>query len=355
MAIVIIGGGPVGLFIAGQLVKAIPHVALLARKTTVQAIQSQGLCIIQPDHGQDIRHLTVAETPAQLPAPYQQPDLAILCIKGYDTLSVLPTLDMLAPRQILSLQNGIGNEEILADRSGTRQILAGVLTSAVELVAPACARVTRVGGIGLAHVSPQADISLSARVLRNAGFSVRTYADYRAMKWSKLLMNIMGNATAAILDMPVSEVYTDPRLLRMERHAFLEGLAVMERLGLHPVNLPGGPVARAAPLIQHLPPFVLYPLLRRFVGGGRGGKVPSLQYDLMRRRSQSEGAYLYGAIVSHAHELGMAVPVNTTLWQVLHGIISHTIAWDSFRHQPERLVAMSRGAACYASSGQINS
>jgi 2-dehydropantoate 2-reductase len=179
-------------------------------------------------------------------------------------------------------------------------------------------------------------------ILGKAGFTVCKYHDYRALKWSKALLNMLGNATPAILDMSIKAVYADRRLAALERQAFLEALTVMQRRGITPVNLPAYPAKRLSMAMRWLPPPILFPLLRRSIAGGRGGKLPSLHADLQRGRTHSEGKYLYGAIAHAAREEGQSAPVNTALWQVLHGIASGAIDWDAFRQQPGRLLEVVR-------------
>src|SRR5262249_26263310 len=156
-------------------------------------------------------------------------------------------------------------------------------------------QVVKWGGIGLApmcaEARPAADRALAR--LRGAGFDIREFADYRALKWSKALLNMLGNATAAILDMPVAQIYADARLVALERRAFLEALAVMERLGAAPINLPRYPVALLAGAMRQLPAPLLSLLLRRRIAGGRGGKLPSLQMALAQGKQRSEGEFLY--------------------------------------------------------------
>src|SRR2546429_9439550 len=74
---------------------------------------------------------------------------------------------------------------------------------------------------------------MDARWLRNHGEGAsrpRRYTDFRAMKWSKLLFNILGNPQSAILDLPPSHVFADSELFRYERAAFREATAVMDRM-----------------------------------------------------------------------------------------------------------------------------
>jgi 2-dehydropantoate 2-reductase len=338
VSIVVIGGGAIGLLLAGRLAQSSQHVALLARANLVETLRTQPLQLTQNNHAASIEPPPVATEPAALPADYQQPDLAILCVKGYDTDSVLPILHDLRPWQILTLQNGIGHEETLAAHFDAEHVLSGAITSSVEVEAPGRIRVTKAGGIGLASVGQVHRTRVWSAVLVNAGFQVREFRDYRALKWSKALLNMLANATPAILDMPVEDVYANRHLIGLERRAFLEALAVMRQRGIRPINLPAYPVVPLALAMRTLQPSVLVPLLRRMVAGGRGGKLPSLHADLRRGRQASEGEYLYGAVAQAARESGLAAPVNGALWHVLRGIASGEIAWDSYRRQPERLL-----------------
>jgi 2-dehydropantoate 2-reductase len=118
---------------------------------------------------------------------------------------------------------------------------------------------------------------------------------------------------------------------------------VMDRLGIKPINLPRYPAALLASAMRGMPALLLQPLLRRIVGGGRGKKPPSLQLELARGNPRSEGAFLYGAVAQAAQAAGLAAPTNRALWSTLESIASGTVAWDSFRRQPERLIAVVAG------------
>jgi 2-dehydropantoate 2-reductase len=340
VAIVVVGAGAIGLLVAGRLAQSPADTALLARPAVAAAIAKHRLRILQDGVVQIVEGLTVATDPAALDQCAAEPELAILCVKGYDTTSALPSLEALRPQAVLTLQNGIGNEEILAERFGARRVISGAITSSVEIEAPGRIAVTKSGGIGLAPVDGRADIGRWAAALGAAGFRARAYADYQALKWSKALLNMLGNATAAILDMPVPAIYADRRLVALEREAFREALQVMDRLGIRPVNLPRYPAALLALAMRHVPAALLDPLLRRLIASGRGGKAPSLHLDLARGNPRSEGDLLYGAVVRAAEQAGLAAPTNCTLRDTLRGIASGTLAWDEYRHNPDRLLAL---------------
>ena len=116
--------------------------------------------------------------------------------------------------------------------------------------------------------------------LARAGFTVSLYTDYRGLKWTKLLMNILANAACAILDWTPAQVMGDPETAALEARAWQETLAVMSRRQIHVVALAGYPFPLFAPLARRLPPAWLARVLRGFVSGGRGSKMPSLQIAL---------------------------------------------------------------------------
>ncbi len=335
MSIVIVGGGAIGLLVAGRLSHAgTQPTTLLARASSVAALAAQPLSITQQGSTTRIPGLRViAEASA-----CARPDLAILCVKGYDTPSAIATLQELNPIQILTLQNGIGNEEILAEAFGPERIISGAITTSVDLLNPTTISVTKAGGIGLAPVRMGQNVQSWANVLAGAGFRTATYPNHRSLKWSKALLNMLGNASAAILGMSVAEVYADPRLIGLERRAYREALAVMRRIGARPLNLPSYPAAYLSFAMAWLPSPILFPLLRKVVAGGRGGKDPSLLRDLRAGRTRSEGEFLYGAIATTAAQYGVAAPVNAGLWRVLSGIAAGTIPWEEYRGRPEKLL-----------------
>jgi len=314
VAIVVVGAAAIGLLVAGQLADSGQPTFLLARPAVAAAITQQGLRVLQAGVLHVTQGLTTITDPAAL-SGQEPPELAILCVKAYDTAGVLPTLQALNVQTILTLQNGIGSEEILADCFGAGRVISGAITSSVEIAAPGRIEVAKRGGIGLAALTPdgRAATERALTALRSAGFDTRKYTDYRSLKWSKALLNMLGNATAAILDMTVERVYADARLLELERRGFLETLAVMDALGIVPVSLPRYPVRLLATAMRHMPAIILNPVLRRKIAGGRGGKPPSLQLGLAQGNPRSEGEFLYGAVAHAGAAAGIDTPVNRAL------------------------------------------
>lgn len=338
MTTVIIGAGAIGLLIAGRLTQTTNHIALLARPSFIEKAKAHGVFLEQDRIKQPIDRLTIVGHPKEIPQSNNTVEMAIVCVKGYDTVGALETLIELNPKYVLTLQNGIGNEEILIKQFGRARVLSGAITTSVEVESPNHIRITKSGGLGLAPIEESENIQTWSSYFTKAAFDVRTYRDYRSMKWSKVLINMLGNATSAILDMPADIVYSHQGLVALERQAFLEALRVMDKLAIKPINLPRYRAALLAQAMRSVPLPVLHPILRRLVTGGRGGKPPSLHLELLRGSQRSEGQFLYGAIASEAQKCGLSAPVNQGLWNILQGIATQQIDWNIYRHQPDKLV-----------------
>jgi 2-dehydropantoate 2-reductase len=158
------------------------------------------------------------------------------------------------------------------------------------------------------------------------------------MKWSKLLTNLLANATSAILDMTPAQIFAHPGLYRLEVAQLREALAVMRAQGIGVVNLPRTPVRLLAFGIRWLPPALSRPLIARAVGGGRGAKMPSFHIDLHSGRGQSEVDYLNGAVVRFGARLGIPTPANRILNETLLAITRRELPQETFARKPEALL-----------------
>jgi 2-dehydropantoate 2-reductase len=160
------------------------------------------------------------------------------------------------------------------------------------------------------------------------------------MKWSKLLLNIVNNASSAILNQPPARIIGQPELFDLEIEALREAVAVMRACGIGAVSLPGYPVAWLARLVSAswLPAPLKRTILRPFMLSGRGTKMPSLQIDLAAGRSSSEIGVLNGAIVRAGQQAGIPTPVNQALTEILSCLVSGEVAWAAYQDQPARLL-----------------
>jgi 2-dehydropantoate 2-reductase len=190
-------------------------------------------------------------------------DLAIVCVKAFDTVTAIQALRPYADRidRILTPQNGVSNEDLLGVAFGRSKIISGTVLNPIAVPEIGAVRLEKAGrGVGLAPV--EGSIENYVEALRSTQLPVRTYADYRAMKWSKLILNLLGNATSAILDMPTRETFADPRVFKIEAAMLREALAVMRAQSIGTVDLPGSPVRLLAFGIRFAPIFILQRILQ---------------------------------------------------------------------------------------------
>jgi 2-dehydropantoate 2-reductase len=156
------------------------------------------------------------------------------------------------------------------------------------------------------------------------------------MKWSKLVANLVGNASSAILDLSPAEIYADPRTFWIERQQLLEAIAVMRRLQLVPVALPGADV-RLLAIAASLPTPISRAILQRVVGGARGGKDPSLRIHARSGSGPSEVRWLNGAVVREAERQGLPAPVNRRLTELVEEVLRNPERRAWYERRPDRL------------------
>lgn len=341
-----IGAGAIGSLVGGKLALAGEEVTLVGRPNFAAAVAANGLRLQMGGEEQTIRTVSAVGSMAEAFTAGAAYDLATLTVKSYDTAT---TLDEVAaatkqPPVILSLQNGVGNEEVIAARFGEGQVIAGTLTTPVSVPAPATIRIDRPSfTMGLSAWSPSTPTALveaTYGALLRAGFKAKRYPHAQGMKWTKLLMNMIGNATSAILDQPPAQLFTDGRVVDLEIAAWREALAVMAAANIPPVNLGSYPFAWLAPLIRIVPNALLRPILRRQVSGARGDKLPSLHIDLHQGKGKSEIGWLNGAIVEQGKRAGMATPVNTLLTETVIMLMENPDQQAAWKGNVTRLVSL---------------
>jgi 2-dehydropantoate 2-reductase len=237
----------------------------------------------------------------------------ILAVKAFDLPGAIAAAARWPETPVATAQNGIGAEaEVAAAR--TSPLVAVSLTTAVEPVEGGVAR-RRTGGIGLAPVRGDVAglIGDLAVAFADGGLPSRVCRDPVAMKWSKLLANLVGNATSGLLDMEPGAVFADPAGFDLERRQLREAMAVMRAQRLSTVSLPG---AQVGSLLFGLrfPAIVARPALAFAIGRARGGKSPSLRLRLRGGGAgPTEVRWLNGAVADAGRTLGVPTPVNACL------------------------------------------
>ncbi len=340
MRVLVAGAGAVGSWVGGALAAGGADITLVARGAHGAAMAAGGLTL-RGEGGARIVHVHPAVVERIDQAAASGPfDLALVAVKSYATAAVAEDLAAArTARHVASIQNGVGNEALLAAALPDAVIIPATLTTPVGVVEPGIVAGAAKGGVGLGGTAGAERLlaDLAAR-LAAGGLDARLYPDAVAMKWSKLLLNLLGSATTAILDWPPARVFADRRLFELERRAWLEALAVMRRSGIRPVALPGYPVPSYARLVRHLPPALLFPLAGPRLAGGRGARMPGVAADLRAGRRESEIDVLAGAVVRAGEAAGLPTPVNRALCALVLDLAAGRQARADFAGRPEVLL-----------------
>ena len=338
------GAGAIGTYIGGSLTLAGHEVIFVERPEITEALSARGLRLdLSLDKRRDTSALDLIPASDLIFADslkkalnYGPFDVALFALKSYDTESALEGIAPFAEKMppILCLQNGVDNEPAIAKILGSENVIAGTVTSAIGRRDAGDIVLEKLRGIGIAEEHPLAERLVNAM---NATFlNAKLYEHAADMKWSKMLTNLVGNATSAILDMSPAEIFSRNDLYTFEMRMLRETLAVMDAQDISVVNLPGTPVKALA--LAAKGPLWLRPLAAKKLGGGRGGKMPSFHIDLHSGRGRSEVGYLNGAVVRAGKQSQVPTPINQLLNETLLEMTCGEISVESYAKKPGKLL-----------------
>ena len=337
MHVLVVGAGAVGSFLGWAVAAGGGMTTLVRRGSAETPGRTVSLRLTRPD-GTD-GAVDVGVVPSVEAAAGEPLDLVIVAVRQYDLADALSALAALPDVPVLTAQNGVGAEEAATETRPGAPLLAASVTASVERDPGGDVRVLRRGGVGLAAVRGDGGAELVERLattLRDAGVDVVVHDNAAAMKWSKLVANLVANATSGILDMDPPSIYADPSLFEIERDQLREALAVMRARHLRPVTLPGAPVPLLA-IATSLPAPLARAALRRVVGSARGGKDPSLR-GAVQAGPPTEAGWLNGSVARAGASLGVPTPVNDALARLADEAAADLERRAWFRQRPDRLL-----------------
>ncbi len=190
MEIIVFGAGSLGSLLGGLLTRS-HDVTLIGRKPHVEAIDTDGLEISGA--------IETTVSPKASETPPASADLAIVCVKSFDTESAASALSKCDLDACLSVQNGLGNEAILAEELETT-VLAGTCTYGAIYTRSGAVECT---GIGRVTLGPRCGGSfpIANRVgdaFEAAGIVTTVAENMPEQLWEKLAVNAGINATTAL-------------------------------------------------------------------------------------------------------------------------------------------------------------
>lgn len=342
MKVLVYGAGAVGSYLGASLAAQDQDVTFVMRPTAAETLGKAGLRISRPGSRNLNIQPQVVTSLRQAFLEDERYDLILLTVKSYDVAEALNPLIAFCPKPfppVMTLQNGIGIEEMVVQTLKTKAIIAASLTTPVSRQTPDHIQVEKSGrGLAISPVSDKTDVSQWLEILKQAGIETERVKDFRSMKWSKALLNMIGNASSAIVNRHPQAIYKYEPTFNLEMEMLREALDVMKAKKLKVVDLPGTPTTRLAFSLRRLPDFMVKPVLTRLVAGGRGDKMPSFHMDLASGRQENEVLYHNGAVAAAGKKEGVATPVNRALSNILLKMSHGDLDWRIFDGNPQRLV-----------------
>lgn len=298
MRFLVVGPGAMGSLFAARLQKAGFDVTLLdyieARATRIN------------DHGIRVEGVTgeytvkVPTTTGSIPKPS---DLVLICVKAYNTkeasLNIEPWLK--PETRIVTLQNGVGNLEILEEIFGSERVLGGVTAEGATLLGPGK---VRHAGRGETIIGPSGDSGSPAEKMvaafNKAGFQTRSVKEVQDFIWGKLIINVGINALVAITGLKNGRLPDLEGTRLVMEEAVKEAVAVAEA---KKIKLPySDPIGRVIEVCR-----------------ATAGNIASMLQDVLKEKV-TEIDFINGAVVKEGRALGIATPVNFTLTSLVRVI-----------------------------------
>jgi 2-dehydropantoate 2-reductase len=298
--ICIVGCGAVGSIFAANLAQ-LDDVEVWAydlAREHVDAINANGLRL--SGAGEVLGTVRATSDPAELPAC----DFGIVATKAMHTEpAIAATADAFAAGAVCSVQNGIGNEEVLAGH--VPRVIRGTTFPAGRIVEPGHVQWDVKGDTTIGPFEPSPapfdQVERLGEACTRAGLPTEAVQDARGPQWRKLIFNAATNPVGALTGLTHGRVCEDPALRRLVSGLVDEGKAVAAAQG---IELDADPEE----LIDHAAkPEVAY-----------DHKASMLQ-DVEARR-QTEIDYLNGGIVRFGRELGVPAPLNEAILALVKGL-----------------------------------
>jgi len=304
MKIAVVGAGAMGSLFGAMLAEAGNDVWLYdVWLEHVQTINLNGLQIEREGKTRTVKVKATEDT-----QQIGQAELVIIFVKAFRTNSAAETAQTIAGSggSVMTLQNGMGNADIIAEFIEPERILAGTTSHGATLLGPGSIRHAGSGPTTIGAWAQTEDglqrAGQLAEFFNRAGIKTESVADVRSVVWNKLLINIGINAITALTGIKNGQILDLENTRELSRAAVMEAISVAqaENIQVHDDAL--GRVFKVAEATA----------LNR----------SSMGQDVDHRR-QTEIAAINGFIVREAKRLGLQAPVNFALTALVQTLEYH--------------------------------
>ncbi len=230
MKIAVVGSGAIGCYYGGMLTRAGFDVRFLLRADLAH-VRAHGLTIHTQGQTVAVPRVTAYGTTTEIgPA-----DLVIIALKATANAALEELLPPLLGENtaLLTLQNGLGNEEFLAARWGAERVMGALCFVCLNRTAPGVIEHYDAGSISIGEFRrPASDRARAvAEAFVSAGVEARAVENLVTERWRKLLWNIPFNGLSIAAAATVDVVLDDDGLRKLARDLMAEALAAARQLG----------------------------------------------------------------------------------------------------------------------------
>jgi 2-dehydropantoate 2-reductase len=303
MRICVVGCGAIGSLFAAHLGQ-LPDAEVWAfdvSEVQVRAINQGGLRLAGTDAvAVPASRIEARSDGAQIP-PCQ---LGLVAVKAEHTAAAMAaTAAVFRDGAVCSVQNGIGNEEVIAKY--VPRVIRGTTIVAGHVPEPGVVHLDAPGDTWLGPFEPQParmdEVRQLAGLLNRGGLRTVALADSRGAQWTKLIFNSATSPVAALTGLTMGQLGARPEVHELVSGLVTEGRTVAAALG---ITLDGDPMALIDDAAQHA-----------------AGHQPSMLQDVLARRPTEIGVLNEG-IVRHARETSVPVPGHQAVTALIHGLES---------------------------------
>lgn len=290
--LLIVGTGAMALLFGSMFTQAGVKVSFLGTwQEGLNALQENGIRVKQQEGDLIYPTQTFKNT-----ADISKTQLAMLLVKSWQTERAADQLaQVLSPDGlVLTLQNGLGNLEILSDILGEDRVAQGVTTYGATLLEPG---LVRPGGTGLISLPQHPRLQTMADLFQQAGLAVQQVPDLRGLIWGKLVINVAINPLSALLGV------RNGLLLESEMARLIMGQAAEEAVevaGAMGIELNFSDPLKAAEAVAE----------------ATAENQSSMLQDL-NRGALTEIDVLCGAVTKLGRDHKVATPTNHLLWNLV--------------------------------------
>ena len=306
MKIVVLGAGALGCALGSVLTEGGHEVWLVNRgQEHVDAMNRHGLKVRENGVDRFVK-VHAASTCTGVDLTSGAIELIIVLVKSFHTKEAIESAKHILSREtlVLSLQNGLGHEDILSEIVGEERVLAGktyaggVLLGAGHIISGTKAKETHIGEL---NGSKSSRVNRIAEVFNQAGLITYVSENIMGTIWDKLLVNVATGALSGITRLPYGELYRLTEVETCAIAAVAEAMAVAKVKGIKlSVTDPKQPWVKAA--------------------SGLPYEFKASMLQSLEKRSITEIDFVNGAVVRLGGLLGVPTPVNQTLLACMKGI-----------------------------------